>query len=104
MENNFVAKEKALEEGLSVTFEFQRQEDGDLRVEVHAKRDVRPGFQSMEEGELLRMEAMLENKLSQLDAAEPEGEDSEAHEQWEDLLDKLERMLDEVQDCLAKCE
>lgn len=104
MENNFAAMKKALEEGLSVTFEFQCQEDGDLRVEVHAKRDVCPGFQSMEEGELLRTEEMLEDKLSQLDAAEPDDEDSEAHEQWEELCEELEEMLDEVQDCLDKCE
>lgn len=104
MENNFAAMKKALEEGLSVTFEFQRQEDGDLSVEVHTERGTRPDFQSMEEAELLRMEEMLEDKLSQLDAAEREDEDSDAHEQWEDLLDKLERMLDEVQNCLDECE
>lgn len=47
MENNFAAMKKALEEGLSVTFEFQRQEDGDLKVEVYAERGARPDFQSM---------------------------------------------------------
>lgn len=104
MKNNFSAIKKALEEGLSVTFEFQRQEDGDLKVEIHAERSARPDFQSMEEAELLRMEEMLEDKLSQLDAAEPEDEGSEAHEQWEDVHEELEEMLDEVQDCLAECE
>lgn len=81
MKNNFATMKKALEEGLSVTFEFQHQEDGDLKVEAHAERSARPDFQSMEETELLRMEEMLEDKLSQLDAAEPDDEDSEAHEQ-----------------------
>lgn len=104
MENNLSAMKKALEEGLSVTFDFQRQEDGDLTIEVRAERDTYPDFQSMEETELLRMEELLEDKLSQLEVAEPENEDSEAHEQWEDLLDELEEMLDEVQDCLAECE
>lgn len=104
MENNFSAMKKALEEGLSVTFDFKRQEDGDLAVEVRAERDTCPDFQSMEEAELLRMEEMLEDKLSQLDAAEPEAEDSKAHAQWEDFHDKLEEMLDEVQDCLGECE
>lgn len=104
MENNFAAMKKALEEGLSVTFEFQRQEDGDLELEVRAERDTCPDFQSMEETELLRMEEMLEDKLSQLDAAEPEDEDSETHEQWEELHEKLEEMLEEVQDGLDECE
>lgn len=87
-----------------MTFEFQRQEDGDLKVEVHAERGARPDFQSMEEAELLRMEEMLEDKLSQLDAAEPDDEDSEAHKRREELHEELEEMLDEVQDCLEKCE
>lgn len=104
MENNFSAMKKALEEGLSVTFNFRHKEDGELRVEVYAERGARPDFQSMEEGELLRMEAMLEDKLSQLDAAEPEDEDSETHEQWEELHEKLEEMLEEVQDGLDECE
>ncbi len=104
MENNFAAMKRALEEGLSVTFDFYRKEDGELAVEVRAERDTGPDFQSMEETELLRMEELLEDKLSQLDAAEPEDEDTEAHEQWEDLHDKLEEMLDEVQDCLDECE
>lgn len=104
MKNNFSTMKKALEEGLSVTFEFQRQEDGDLKVKVRAEHSARPDFQSMEEGELLRKEELLEDKLSQLDAAEPDDENSEAHKRWEELLDKLEEMLDEVQDCLAECE
>lgn len=104
MENSFDAIKKALGEGLSVTFDFQHKEDGDLKVEVYAERGTRPDFQSMEEAELLRMEEMLEDKLSQLDAAEPEGEDSEAHEQWEGLPDKLKEMLGEVQNCLDECE
>lgn len=104
MENNFSVMKKALEEGLSVTFDFRRKEDGDLTVEVCTERDTCPDFQSMEETELLRMEEMLEDKLSQLNAAEPEDTDSEAHEQWEDLYGELEEMLDEVQDCLAECE
>lgn len=104
MENNFAAMKKVLEEGLSVTFEFQRQEDGDLRVEVHAERDTSPDFEDMGEAELLRMEEALESALSRLDAAEPEDDDSEAHEQWEDLHDELEEMLDEVQNCLNECE
>lgn len=104
MENNLSAMKKALEEGLSVTFDFQRQEDGSLEVGIRAERNTRPDFQSMEETELLRMEEMLEDKLSQLDATGPEAEDSKAHEQWEELRDKLGEMLDEVQDCLAECE
>lgn len=104
MENYFSAMKKALEEGLSVTFDFHRQEGGNLEVGLRAKRNIRPDFQSMEETELLRMEELLEDKLSQLGAAEPEYGDSEAHEQWEDLLDKPERMLDKVQDCLIECE
>lgn len=104
MENNFSAMKKALEEGLSVTFDFHRQEDGNLEVGVRAERNTRPDFQSMEETELLRMEGLLEDKLSQLDVTEPEDEESEAHKQWEELHDELEEMLDEVQDCLAECE
>lgn len=103
MENNLSAMKKALEEGLSVTFDFRRQEDGDLAVEVRAERDTCPDFQSMEEMELLRMEELLEDKLSQLDVTEPEDEESEVHKQWEELHDELEEMLDEVQDCLDEC-
>lgn len=104
MENNFSAMKKALAEGLSVTFDFQRKEDGSLEVEVRAARDTLPDFQSMEETELLRMEEMLEDKLSQLEAIEPEDESSDAHEQWEELREELEEMMDEVQDCLGECE
>lgn len=59
-----------------------------------------PYFDEMTINELKTYRVTIEEKIEQLDAKEPDDEESEEYEEWADEHEELEDILDEVIDRL----
>ena len=83
--NNDIFEEikKAIEEKVGITIDITRDEDID----------------EMRKDELLKYREVLEEKIDELDAEEPD-EDTPEHEEWEVMHEELEDQLDDVEDRL----
>lgn len=62
--------------------------------------DTLPDIDLMDVPSLRHYLAETQNTIQALDALEPRSETSEAYEQWADLHEELEDVLDEILDCL----
>ena len=60
--------------------------------------DVIPDVYEMDEAQLRSYREDLEDRIARLDAMEPRSERSEAYEDWADVHEELEDLLDEVID------
>lgn len=88
---------KAIEEKVGITIDIKRDDDDGLKVTFST--DDRPAIDEMSKDELLKYREILEEKIDDLDANEPD-DDTPEHEEWEILHEELEDELDDVEDQL----
>lgn len=88
---------KAIEEKVGITIEIKRDDDDGLKVTLST--DDRPAIEEMSKDELLKYQEVLEEKIDDLDANEPD-DDTPVHEEWETLHEELENELDDVENRL----
>lgn len=88
---------KAIEEKVGLTIEIKRDDNEGLKVTLSS--DDRPAVDEMSKEELLKYREILEEKIDDLDADEPD-DDTPEHEKWEILHEELEDALDDVEDRL----
>ena len=97
--NNDIFEEikKAIEEKVGITIDITRDEDDGFKVTI--SKDEGPDIDEMNKDELLKYREVLEEKIDELDAEEPD-EDTPEHEEWEVMHEELEDQLDDVEDRL----
>lgn len=88
---------KAIEEKVGITIDIKR--DDDVGFSVNFSTDEGPDIDEMSKEELLKYREVLEEKIDELDAKEPDDDTSE-HEEWEIMHEELEDQLDDVEDRL----
>ena len=97
--NNDIFEEikKAIEEKVGITIDITRDEDDGFKVTI--SKDEGPDIDEMSKDESLKYREVLEEKIDELDAEEPD-EDTPEHEEWEVMHEELEDQLDDVEDRL----
>ncbi len=97
--NNDIFEEikKAIEEKVGITIDITLDEDDGFKVTI--SKDEGPDIDEMSKDELLKYREVLEEKIDELDAEEPD-EDTPEHEEWEVMHEELEDQLDDVEDRL----
>ena len=81
----------------AITIDITRDEDDGFKVTI--SKDEGPDIDEMSKDELLKYREVLEEKIDELDAEEPD-EDTPEHEEWEVMHEELEDQLDDVEDRL----
>ena len=67
-------------------------------------RNEEPNLNSMDKEALLTYLEQLRAQIEELDAAEPKNMNSEAYEEWGDLHEELEDLVDDILDRLEEME
>lgn len=67
-------------------------------------RNEEPNLNSMDKEALLTYLEQLRAQIEELDAAEPKNMNSEAYEEWGDLHEELEDLVDDILDRLDEME
>ena len=73
-------------------------------IDFNQFRNEEPDLDSMDKEALLAYLEQLRGQIEELDAAEPKNMNSEAYEEWGDLHEELEDLVDDVLDRLDEME
>ena len=73
-------------------------------IDFNQYRSEEQDIDTMDKGALLSYLEQLCERIEQLDAAEPQNMNSEAYEEWGDLHEELEDLVDDVLDRLEEME
>ena len=73
-------------------------------IDFNQFRNEEPDLDSMDKEALLAYLEQLRGQIEELDAAEPKNMNSEAYEEWGDLHEELENLVDDVLDRLDEME
>ena len=73
-------------------------------IDFNQFRKEEPDISIMDRGSLLAYLEELRARIETLDAAEPKNMNSEAYEEWGDLHEELEDLVDDVLDRLEELE
>lgn len=73
-------------------------------IDFNQFRSEEPDLDSMDKDALLAYLEQLRSRIEELDAAEPKNMNSEAYEEWGDLHEELEDLVDDVLDRLDEME
>lgn len=73
-------------------------------IDFNQHRSEEPDFDNMDKAALLSYLEQLRARIEQLDEAEPKNMSSEAYEEWGDLHEELEDLVDDILDRLDEME
>lgn len=73
-------------------------------IDFNQFRNEEPDLDSMDKEALLAYLEQLRGQIEELDAAEPKNMNSEAYEEWGDLHEELEDLVDDILDRLDEVE
>ena len=73
-------------------------------IDFNQFRNEEPDLDSMDKEALLAYLEQLRAQIEELDAAEPKNMNSEAYEEWGDLHEELEDIVDDILDRLEDLE
>lgn len=73
-------------------------------IDFNQYRSEEPDFDNMDKAALLSYLEQLRARIEQLDEAEPKNMSSEAYEEWGDLHEELEDLVDDILDRLDEME
>ena len=73
-------------------------------IDFNQFRNEEPDLDSMDKEALLAYLEQLRAQIQELDAAEPKNMNSEAYEEWGDLHEELEDLVDDILDRLDEME
>ena len=73
-------------------------------IDFNRYRSEEPDLDSMDKEALLAYLEQLRTRIEELDAAEPKNMNSEAYEEWGDLHEELEDLVDDILDRLDEME
>lgn len=73
-------------------------------IDFNQFRNEEPDLDSMDKEALLTYLEQLRAQIEELDAAEPKNMNSEAYEEWGDLHEELEDLVDDILDRLDEME
>lgn len=73
-------------------------------IDFNQFRPEEPEIDSMDKESLLSYLEQLRARIEQLDEAEPKNMNSEAYEEWGDLHEELEDLVDDILDRLDEME
>ena len=73
-------------------------------IDFNQFRQEEPDIDSMDKNALLSYLEQLRAQIEELDAAEPKNMNSEAYEEWGELHEELEDLVDDILDRLDEME